>query len=416
MSYNSPLETIGIYNCYTGLPAETIPFFKACGYNTYQRWDLGWTLWPSRHAAYYAEMARDIQRMQEAGFKVFVLLSLNMKQRQAGEPEGYGETYFDPGDEAALRQRLEYATTAIQQLKLADGFTLFAGDPGGHRDATPAHLLDCTAKFLALIAREAPRARININTWGIAAWDRFTSPFDVAFWEKEVLLTRELIGRLDLAACQASLEFPLHNYYRSLALQCYDEAGKQPELFPTAAEVAGFKARGVERLWGWPYFLVDECDDGYRPGAAGIAQSETRYLKQLLDTGRRLGLNGMIANAFEANIPAESLNLYAFARFCTDPAATPERVISEFASFIAEPDSIADLARVIAFIENHSTWQAGLPSKCRLPDFDAGARMTAQAALDTLARISVRAQNTLPLPQPPAAYVERLLARVKMLA
>jgi hypothetical protein len=217
--------------------------------------------------------------MQEAGFKVFVLLSLNMKQRQAGEPEGYGETYFDPSDEAALRQRLEYAATAIQQLKMADGFTLFAGDPGGHRDATPAHLLDCTAKFLALIAREAPRARININ-------------------------------------------FPLHNYYRSLALQCYDEAGKQPELFPTAAEVAGFKARGIERLWGWPYFLVDECDDGYRPGAAGIAQSETRYLKQLLGTGRRLGLNGMIANAFEANIPAESLNLYAL----RDSAQTRRRL------------------------------------------------------------------------------------------
>jgi hypothetical protein len=54
--------------------------------------------------------------------------------------------------------------------------------------------------------------------------------------------------------------------------------------------------------------------------------------------------------------------------------------------------------------------------KYRLPDFDTGARMTAHAAMDTLARISIRAQNTLPLPQPPAAYVERLLARVKMLA
>ena len=133
-------------------------------------------------------------------------------------------------------------------------------------------------------------------------------------------------------------------------------------------------------------------------------------------TGRRLGLNGMIANAFEANIPAECLNLYAFARFCQDPAATPEGVISEFASFIVEPDSIADLAQVIAFIENHSTWQAGLPLKYRLPDFDTGAQMTARTALDALARMSIRAHSTLPLPLSPAAYVERLHARVKMLA
>jgi hypothetical protein len=359
---SSAIDSIGIYTCMTGLPPETTAFFKFCGYNTYQRWDMGWSFEPSKHEQYYAETAQDIERMQQEGFKVYIVLSLNMHQRKAGEAEGLGAVEFDPTDEALMRERYEYLRVAVRKLKMADGFTIFAGDPGGHLHATPDILLDVVKKLAAMVAEEAPRADINVNTWGIAAWDAFPSPFSLAFWEKEVQLTRKLAERPELLGPHASMEFPLHNYYRSLAIKCYTDGGKQPEPYPTAAEVAALKNRGVKRLWGWPYFLTDECDDGYESGTAGITQSETRYLKQVIDTARRLGLNGMMANAFAANIFSESLNLYAFARFCKDPAATPEKVIDEFAGFLSEPESAAELAQVIRYIENRSTWQAGMPT------------------------------------------------------
>src|SRR5262245_46419849 len=76
------IESIGIYNCYTGLPPALIPFCRACGYNTYQRWDLGWTLWPEHHDQFYTDFAQEIDRMHAAGFKVYVLLNLNMVQRR----------------------------------------------------------------------------------------------------------------------------------------------------------------------------------------------------------------------------------------------------------------------------------------------------------------------------------------------
>jgi hypothetical protein len=229
-------------------------------------------------------------------------------------------------------------------------------------------------------------------------------------------LSRNLIGRTDVVVPEAGIEFPLHNYYRSLALKCYVDAGKSPELFPTIEEIAALRQRGLKRLWGWPYFLTDECDDGFSPGTAGMTQSETRYIKQIVETGRRLELDGMIANAMASNIFAESLNLYAFGRFCKDPSATPEQVILEFAGFISAPKTAADLAQVIRFIENHSTWQAGMPEKHRLPNFDVTPLKSAKEAYNILSKVAIRRQCPVPMIKPPAAYVEKLKERLRILA
>jgi len=413
-SRKGAIQSIGIYTCYSGVPAHTIPFFKACGYNTYQIWDQGWGKSPADHERYYGDMSRDVERMRAAGFKVYVLLSINVVQCRAGQREDNCEL-FDPSDEKLMRERLQLLAAAVRRLKKADGFTVFAGDPGGYQTATPAHLVDATKKIIVIIARDAPNAEINVNTWGIAAWDKYPSPFTVAFWEKEAQLSRDLLGRSDVVGANIGVEFPLHNYYRSLALKCYVDAKKTRELFPSAAEVAGLERRGVKRLWGWPYFLTDECDDGYSGGTAGRTQAETRYLKQIIDTGRQLGLNGMVANAMTSNIFAESLNLYAFARFCKDPAATPEQVIIEFSGFISEPKTAGELATVLRFIENRSTWQAGMPEKYRLTDFDVGSLKSAKDALDMLAKVAVRNHCPLPMEKAPAAYVEKLKERLEML-
>lgn len=410
------IQTVGIYNCYTGLPREAIPFARACGYNTYERWDLGWTLCPSSHERYYAEMAQDIRGMQEAGFESYVLLTTNMVQRREGETEGYRYATFDPQDQAAMQERLAFVTTTIRKLKHADGFTIAAGDPGGFDRAAPNQLYELLRRFVATIRAEAPDAKIIINAWAISTWDRNPSPFSVDCWIKETALTNEFMTQPDILGPDVGIEFPMHNYYRSLALTCYEQAGKTPELCPTAEQVIDLKRRGVNRRWGWPYFLVDECDDGYRPGTQGTMQSETRYVKQMVDTARRLGLNGLVANVMAPNIFAESLNIYAFGRFCNDPSATPEQVISEFAGFIAEPESADALTRVLEFVENRSTWQAGMPAAHRLPDFQVASLRTAAQARELLDRVGARSTAGFPsLPGAPKAYLEKLKQRLQSL-
>jgi hypothetical protein len=412
----SSIETIGIYTCYDGIPPEMIPFFKACGYNAYQRWDAGWMRQPSNHAKYYAEMAEELRQMKKAGFKVYVLLSVNLRQRGEGDSEEYRDLGFDPADEKLMRERLSYLTTAVRKLKTADGFTVFAGDPGGHARARPEQFFEAAKKILVMIAREAPQAEMNVDTWAIAAWDHLASPFSVDSWEKEVSLTRDLISQPGLLGPRVGIEFPLHNYYRSLALKLYADAGKKPELCPTAAEVDLLRRRGVKRLWGWPYFLVDECDDGYAPANGGLAQSETRYIKRTVDVARSLGLNGMTANAMAPNIFAETLNLYAFARCCKDATATPQQIIDDFAGFLSEPETAPALATVIHYIENHSTWHAGMPPAHRLPDLDATPLRSPQDALALLARVRLRRQSLLPMSKPPAQYVLKLKERLETLA
>lgn len=411
----SGITTIGIYGCYNGMPSEAIPFFKACGYNTYQRWDMAWTKQPEHQAEYYAEVATDIQRMQAAGFKVFVITSLNMRERRPGEPEGADEPQFDPNDEALVRHRMTRIAAMVRKLAMADGFTVFAGDPGGHPRATPARMLSMTRDVVATIRKEAPQAAINVNTWAIAAWDHFPSPFTLAFWEKESQLTRALLSRPDVVGPGVGLEFPLHNYYRSLARKCYVDADRPLELYPNRAEVEAFGSRGVKRLWGWPYFLVDECDDGYSPGTAGLSQAETRYVKDLVDTARRLGLNGLIANVFPENILAESLNVYAFARFCREPSATCAQVLRDFAGFISEPATAGDLMEVLHYIENRSTWQAGMPEKYRLPNFDTASIHSAADARAKLSKVVVRERGGLPLVDTPATWVKKIDHRLEML-
>ena len=412
----NPIASVGIYNCYSGMPPDAIPFFKACGYNTYQRWDLGWTLRPSSLDRYYTDMAEDVRRMQAAGFKAYVLLTTNMIQRQEGEPEGYRTTAFDPGNHLAMQERLARIAGMVRKLKTADGFTICPGDPGGHDAATPAQLHAMVKQIVRVIREEAPKAHINVNAWGISTWDHNPSPFTVEFWEKEVAMTDALIAQPGMFGPDVGVEFPMHNYYRSLALTCYDKAGRQPALCPSADQVATLEQRGVTRRWGWPYFLVDECDDGYRPGTAGQTQAETRFISKTIGRARQLGLNGVVANAMAENIFAESLNLYAFGRCANDPSATPEQVIDEFARFLAEPQSVADLAQVIRFLENQSTWQAGLPERHREPNFDVGPLDSPAKAYDQLNRVALREKCGLPeLPGSPAAYVQKMKQRFRVL-
>lgn len=66
------ISPIGISICLAGPPTEAIPFFQACGCNTYQPWDLGWGRWPIRLDQCYADAAANFQQMENARFQTNV--------------------------------------------------------------------------------------------------------------------------------------------------------------------------------------------------------------------------------------------------------------------------------------------------------------------------------------------------------
>jgi hypothetical protein len=317
-----------------------------------------------------------------------------------------------------MSERLDFIRAAVERLRHADGFIFFPGDPGGDpgREADADDCLAMARSVRRIVHESAPEAEFIFNAWAIAAWQGFPSPFTVEFWDLEVEITRAVIGDPAFADPAIGIEFPLHNYYRSLALDLYAKAERTPPLCPTPEDVAVLRRRGLRHLWGWPYFLVDECDDGYRGETWGQAQSETRYLREVVAAGRRLGLDGMVANASTDGLHPEVLNLYAFARFCLEPELTPLAVIREFAGKLADRGSVEDLVHVLCFIENHCTWQDGLPVSRRLPDLPSAEVTDAEQALAALARVQPLAAARLPMPEAPSDYLKRLQSRLENLA
>ena len=416
----STLETIGLY-AFDAAEEEHYVFWKACGYNFLQFIDKGLWLSPEEQDGYYERLARGIEDAQRHGFKVGILLQSNV----LSHPHDWWET-FDPRDSMQMQARLATIEAVVKRCRKADVMEFYAGDPGGAPDSLGAEGIalwkDMAQEVRHLVHQYAPTAMFNVNIWAVSHWDYIQiSPWATFFWDKEVQYGREIAGDTSLVNPMTGIEFPLHNYYRSLAFKAYEEAGVDPERFPTADGIRALKQRGIERIWGWAHFLIDEVDDGYT-GYAGTkthpAQAETRYLHRIVSDARQIGLTGMISNCDGSNSAVEAMNVYAFARFCQDGDLTPEKVIDEYASYLgADTTSQEVIAQVIRFIENHSTWEQSLPERNRVAAFTCRFE-TAGAALDALERIPHHSSQTkqFPLLESPAEYLIRLKDRLRDIA
>ena len=163
---------------------------------------------------------------------------------------------------------------------------------------------------------------------------------------------------------------------------------------------------------------MDEADDGFvKPNnhdSGGQSSCETRYIRALVDSGLGLGLDGLVANAIFRE--AESLNIYAFGQMCRSAELTPERLIDQYAGFVADEKTRGVLGRVLRYIENHSNWQNSLPVEYRLRDFDLPHALSASVALGLLAQVKPRVQPAIPLLEPPAIYLGRLRKRLEAIA
>jgi hypothetical protein len=101
---------------------------------------------------------------------------------------------------------------------------------------------------------------------------------------------------------------------------------------------------------------------------------------------------------------------------CRSADLTPERLIDQYAGFVADEKTTAVLGRVLRYIENNSNWQNSLPVSYRLKDFDLPHALSAPVALDLLARVKPRVEPGIPLLEPPATYLRRLKKRLEAIA
>jgi len=414
-------STIGIY---IEPPANTndrvtYSFLKACGYNYIEFCEKGWTKRPDKLPEYYTQINAVIEAAHRQGFKVCILLLAGMQQWNGPATEGLPGT-FSALDKKALRERLQYIEKAVKGLPAADGFEFFAGDPGGDPEGRST-VQDCMAfarSVHSIVQQTAPHASFAVNLWAIAEWAGFPSPLTLEFWRKQVLLSHAVVEDKMMLGPDCGVVFSMDNYYRSLALACYADAAATPELYPSAADVMALRRKGVKHVFGWPYFLVDEADDGFiKPNnieSHGQAQAETRYIRSVIDKGREIGLDGLVANAMFTT--SEALNIYAFGRMCHTPKLGPEATLDEWAGIIANDATTADLGRILRFIENHSGWQNSLPPAYRLPALPCEQLVTATNAIELFDHVVPRVNPPIPLVELPAAYLARVHRRLDTIA
>src|SRR6184192_4644663 len=264
-------ETVGLY---ASLPTDPPPkdprvydFFKACGYNYLEFCEAGFRSRPDLLPEYYQDMSSAITLAHDNGFRVGIVLLAGMEQWM-GPDSTLGSNFpgvFSPRDKTKLTERFAHLRHAVSELRGADVFVFLPGDPGGDPEGNST-VEDCVSfcrRVQEIVKQQAPAAPFILNLWAIAQWEGFPSPSSLRFWEQEVNLSRAAVAAAGLLGPRRGVSFPLHNYYRSLALSRYSRAGLEPELYPAAQDIETLRRREVGPLLGWPYFLVDEADDGF---------------------------------------------------------------------------------------------------------------------------------------------------------
>lgn len=415
-----PMKTIGIY-VQPPTPDQThlLDFYKDCGYNYVEFCDIGFHWHVDELPDYYAKLGKSVRDAKAKGLQTWILLLAGMKQWRGPGPSGNPGT-FSALDKTLLKQRLEFIQTTVRGTTDTDGYAFFAGDPGGDPEgrSTVDDCIDFANQVHKIVRTHAPNAQFQLNVWAIAEWKGFPSPFSIDFWQRQVELSKAICDRPGLLGPDCGIALSLDNLYRSLTLASHAEAGIPPENWPTPATVRALRQRKVAPVLGWPYFLIDEIDDGFitpnNVATGGQTQAETRYIRAIANHGHRLGLDGLVGNA--SYVAAEALNVWAFAQMCQNPRLSPESALDQWAALIAEPGSRQALSTVLRFVENHSNWENSLPAKHRLPRFDTGNVRTAASAIQLLASVRPRAKTDIVLPEPPAKYLPRLRKRLDWIA
>jgi hypothetical protein len=132
---------------------------------------------------------------------------------------------------------------------------------------------------------------------------------------------------------------------------------------------------------------------------------EVRYLKELAEKSRALGMDGVFVNAY--NPPYQMGNIFAYGRLNRNPDNPVRTILEEFAALIARPGSVAQMTEVLTFLENHSWWGSQMPAQDRLKPLPCkiGTYVEARA---TLSKVVPLSSSPAPLLMTPKDYLAQV--------
>jgi hypothetical protein len=244
------------------------------------------------------------------------------------------------------------------------------------------------------------RSQLTLNTWAIANWGTTFDPSKTTLWDAETHLSQKVIDS-DISFADA-ITLPGHNLYRGLVRTVYSEANRPVPDWPDPASVQRIHAKG-KRAYLWPHFIVD--DDRGRKMTWRKVHFEVRYLKELAEKSRALGMDGVFVNAY--NPPYQMGNIFAYGQLNRDPTKPARTILREFAALIAQPSDVEQLAEVFTFLENHSWWGSQMPAQYRLKPLPCKIG-TYEEARATLSKVVWLSKSPAPLLMTPKDYLAQV--------
>ena len=388
------------------LPARFMPFVKYCGYNTLEFCDYSFEYPESERAKVLSASRTRIADAHREGLRVFIILLTNMSRDWAslqGEPRGEALTriMFNPltrPDE--FKQRVEDVQKSIAKgYSEADGFEVFAGDWGGCLGVGCGieQYFSFGRAYAQVLKNLGLRSQLTLNTWAIANWGTSLEPDKTTFWDAETDLSRKVIDG-DITFADA-VTLPGHNLYRGLVRTVYTKANRSVPDFPDPIATQRIHAKG-KRAYLWPHFIVD--DDRGRKMTWRKVHFEVRYLKELAEKSRALGVDGTFVNAY--NPPYQMGNIFAYGQLNRDPALPARTILKKFAALIARPGDVEQLTEVFTFLENHSWWGSQMPVQYRLKPLPCKIG-TYEEARANLSKVTPLSQRPAPLLMAPKDYL-----------
>ncbi len=414
--------TVGYY-AGTSLNDNLCRFWVACGIDTIELLDIGWYFRYGEPLDLYVENVRGyIEKAHSYGLKIYIILLTNLEQWRGEAEFGNGQgKLFNPNDEGKMAERLSLIERNIAAWSDADGFSLFAGDPGGVlglagiKNVSAENYIQMVRDVYNLVRKYTSEAEFNANIWAVSQWDsKVANPTLNQFWVAEDKYGSEIIRMADLINEEIGIEIPGHDYYRPLAIRLYVRSNNYPETpFPSKEDTDACYAGGTTRVWGFSHFLLDELDDGDTKGKSRteLPSINTRYIKKYIDDMENTGMNGVIAGTSSVN---NALNLYAFSRFADDSVLTPEDVLYEYASYLVEEKDVQTLVEIFKFLENDTNWHQKMPKDFRLADFDT-VFSDAGEALEAAKGLTVLKKSPFSLPENPVTYINKIINRIEIM-
>jgi hypothetical protein len=389
------------------LPENLDAYLRYCGYNTIEFADWSFEYPKRQREAYFQSIRARIAAAHAKDLKVFVILSTNMSREWAqvagGEPAGkhLEALLFNPGKEPEeFHHRIEEVKVAIEKgFSKADGFEVFAGDWGGclGEGCNYREYLRFGEGYRRVLKSLGLRAELVLNTWAISNWGVSLDPYGLKFWDGETSLSRKIIAE-DVPFADG-ISLPGHNLYRPLALQLYSNAGRAVPNWPTRETIEAIHAQ-KKSAYLWPHFILS-LGRGDKLSFRRV-HFEVRYLKQLAEKARDLGVDGVFVNSYDPAL--EMGNIFAYGQLQRNPERSPQWILEDYTRLITAPNSPDQLADVLIFIENHSWWTKRLLQKYQMAPLPCTIQSYA-AALMKLQKIVPLAHPTAPLLISPKLYL-----------